>query len=68
MPKTLKLSGEVINWGIKDIMSFFEKLKIFGCWYRERDLMWMYFPDVNKLRQAENLLRNSYPQITFTAY
>lgn len=46
-------------------MNFFEELEIFGWCYCKRDLMWMYFKNMEDMQQVVALLRNNYSQIKF---
>ncbi|PKC03642.1 hypothetical protein RhiirA5_379995 [Rhizophagus irregularis] len=64
--KILQLSGgEISNWKTKEMMRFFYDIGLFGWWYRERDLTWMYFKSSSDIRKAENYIRSKYYQTKF---
>ncbi|PKY58250.1 hypothetical protein RhiirA4_449228 [Rhizophagus irregularis] len=64
--KILQLSGgEISNWKTKEMMRFFYDIGLFGWWYRERDLTWMYFKSSSDIRKAENYIRSKYSQTKF---
>jgi len=64
--KILQLSGgNISNWKTKEMMKFFDGIGLFGWWYRECDLTWLYFQSPSDIQKAENYIRNKYSQIKF---